>query len=148
MTSNQASNALPDHLAPGRHTIKLWLLLFGLAAAPFAWSLAELVLYGIASYTCRMKTSGEEQTLTFGGSWWLWVVFAVTLAIAIAGCTVAIANWRKTRSELSGSGRHQQQPEKGRSRFLAMCGLLTSIGFLIGFVFLLNTLVMAPLCGK
>jgi hypothetical protein len=148
MNANSTTNVSPEHPSPGRRQINGWWLLFGLVAAPFAWSLAELFSYGIVSYTCRMKTSGQDQTLSYGGSWWLWVVFIVCLAIAIAGSAVAIGNWRKTRREKGGSGHHLLELGEGRSRFIAMCSMLTSIGFLIGFVFLLNTMITAPLCVK
>lgn len=148
MNANHTSQVSPAHPAPARRDVKLSMLLFGLVGAPFSWFLAEMIEYGIASYTCRMKTSGEEQTLMHAGSVWMWIVLAITLAIAIAGCAVAIGNWRKTRGEKRGSGHHLLELGEGRSRFLAMCGLLTSIGFLVGFVFLFSELAVAPLCGK
>jgi hypothetical protein len=145
---NATSRSSPEHPSPGRHAVSQPMLWFGLLAAPLAWSLEELLSYGIASYVCRMKASGVEQTLTHGETPWFWVVLVSTLIIALAGSWVALANWRKTRGEKGGAGQHLLELGEGRSRFIAMASVLTSGGFLLAFVFMFLNLALAPLCGK
>ncbi len=147
MTASSTSSVSPDQPSR-RREIGPFRLAFGLLAAPLAWSADELFSYGAASQLCRMKASGSGQTLTVPDSPWLWGVVVVTLVIAVAGFVVAVGNWRKARDELAGSGRHLLEPGEGHSRFIAMCGVLTSSGFLIAFLFMLANLILAPLCGQ
>jgi hypothetical protein len=151
MTVRTGSSASPAHPSPARREVGPFRLLFGLLAAPLAWSADELFSYGVASRLCRMKAAGSTQGLTVADSPWFWILLAGTAAIAIAGFMVALGNWRRTRSEQSrspgGSGHHLLELGEGRSRFLSMCGMLVSGGFLIAFVFMLASLILAPLCG-
>lgn len=148
MTASSTSSASPEHPSQGRREIGPFRLAFGVLAAPLAWSADELFSYGAASHLCRMKASGGDQSLTVPGSPWFWGLLVVTLIIAVAGFVVALGNWRKTREEQTGSGHHLLELGEGRSRFVAMCGMLTSGGFLVAFVFMLANLILAPLCGK
>jgi len=137
MTASSTSSVLPEHPSQ-RRAVGPFRQVFGLLASPLAWSADELFSYGAASYLCRTKASGSGQPLTVPGSLWFWVLIAITLAIAVAGFVVAIGNWRRTREGLGDE----------RSRFVAMCGMLISGGFLIAFVFMLANLILAPLCGQ
>ncbi len=147
MTPNESFGS-PEHPSPARQALSLPLLWFGLLAAPFAWIVEELVSYGIASRVCDMQAAGDEQTLRNADSPWFWIVLGIALAIALAGGWVALHNWRKTRAEKDGSGRHLLELGEGRSRFLAMCSVLISAGFLVAFVFMFAGLALAPLCGR
>jgi hypothetical protein len=138
MTASSTSSVSPDRPSQRRRAVGPFRQAFGLLASPLAWSADELFSYGAASYLCRVKTSGSDQALTIPGSPWFWVLIVVTLAIAVAGFVVAIGNWRRT-SEVQGAD---------RSRFVALCGVLISGGFLVAFVFMLGNLALAPLCGK
>jgi hypothetical protein len=137
MTADTGSSAS----AIARREVGPFRLLFGLLAAPLAWSADELFSYGIASRLCRMRAAGSGQSLTVADSPWFWLLLAVTAVIALAGFAVALGNWRKTHGE-------QRESGDGRNRFLSMCGMLTSGGFLIAFLFMLANLVLAPLCGE
>jgi uncharacterized membrane protein YeiB len=148
MTASSTSSVSPDHPSQRRREVGPFRLAFGLLAAPLAWSADELFSYGAASLLCRMKASGSGQTLAVADSPWFLALIVVTLVIAVAGFVVALDNWRKTRGEQAGSGHHLPQLGEGRSRFAATCGLLTSGGFLVAFLFMLANLILAPLCGK
>lgn len=148
MTATSTSSISSDQPSQRRREIGPFRLAFGLLAAPLAWSADELFSYGAASYLCRMKASGSDQTLTVPDSPWFWALIVVTLAIAVAGFVVAVGNWRKTRDVQAGSGHQLPELGEGRSRFIAICSMLTSGGFLIAFLFMLANLALAPLCGK
>jgi hypothetical protein len=151
MTAQTGSSAFPQHPSPARREVGPFRLLFGLLAAPLAWWAEELFSYGVASRLCRMKAAGSGQSLTVADSPWFWILLAGTAVIALAGFLVALGNWRRTRGEQrreqSDGGHHLLELGEGRSRFLSMCGMLTSGGFLIAFLFMLANLVLAPLCG-
>jgi hypothetical protein len=148
MTVRTGSSTSPEHPSPARREVGPFRLLVGLLAAPLAWSTEELFSYGVASRLCRMKAAGSGQNLTVADSPWFWVLLVGTAVIALAGFMVALGNWRRTRGERRESGHHLLELGEGRSRFLSMCGALTSGGFLIAFLFMLANLVLAPLCGK
>jgi hypothetical protein len=148
MNAVQSPNLSRGHPPRWRDKIGVLLRLLGLVAAPLAWFSALLVMYGVASVTCRMKEARAGQEMAYAGSSWMWLVFFVTLVIAILGCVTAIRNWHKVRTEKTGAAFQPIEQDGGRRHFFAKCALLASVGFLAGFLFLLNNLVMAPLCGK
>jgi hypothetical protein len=148
MTASSTSSVPSDHPSQARREVGPFRLAFGLLAAPLAWSADELFSYGAASQLCRMKASGSDQTLAVADSPWFWGLIVVTLVIAVAGFAVALGNWRKTRDGQGSAGHHLLASGEGRSRFIAMCGVLTSGGFLVAFLFMLANLILAPLCGK
>lgn len=146
MSAPASSSASPQHPSPHRHAVRPGRLWFGLLAAPLAWLGEELLSYAIASHICA--ATGPDAQVTRAGSPWLWLVLLVALGVSLAGGWVALDNWRDTRGEKSGSGHHLLELGEGRTRFMAMCSLLTSGGFLFGFIFMLATLALAPLCAR
>ena len=77
----------------------------------------------------------------------LLIVELIAMAMAFAAAIVAYASWRSTRHEAEGEARHMFEAGEGRTRFLALWGLMTSIGFLVAIVFSLVGLFVVPLCG-
>jgi hypothetical protein len=69
-------------------------------------------------------------------------LWSILLAISVAGIVLAIVgglvawrSWRRTREERPGSAHHLLDRGDGRTRFMAMCGILTSVLFLVALVF-------------
>ena len=146
MANPQSSSASPPHPAPERHSVSRAALWFGLLAAPLAWAIDELVLYYVASHLCELKTHDLAGTLARGTSPWFIGVSVAALLVALAGVWVSYGSWHKSQREKGGSEAKLIEVGEGRTRFLAMCGLLTSVGFLIGFLFIFSQLWVAPLC--
>ncbi len=138
-----------SHPAPHRGRAEGSALAFGLAAAPLAWFAQLVIGYGIASHVCfpaDNPVTGLPPDLE--AIWWL--LFAVLVAaagFALAGAVTAYASWRATREEAAGEAHHMIEAGEGRTRFLALCGLMTSLGFLGAIVFSLVGLFTVPLCG-
>jgi hypothetical protein len=145
MTDSHVS-ASPEHPAHARHALGLSALWFGILAAPLAWSAEELISYFIASHLCKMKSSTGIVSVALTTSPWFSGLSFVTYVVAFAGLWVAISNWRKTREEHRGSGHHLLELGEGRTRFMAMCGLLASIAAVIGLLFITTQMIVAPLC--
>lgn len=135
------------HPAPARHDVSLLSLVFALLGAPVAWSLQLLVNYALASHACYPHETPLATPLWT--SLWPILLSVSVLAIAIGTVTAVIAwrNWQKVQHEHIGEEHHLLEVGEGRTRFLAMCGLLTSGMFLLALVFTTINLWLVPLCG-
>ena len=67
--------------------------------------------------------------------------------MAIIGGSVALRSWRKTFDERADSTHHLLDRGAGRTRFMAMAGMLTSALFLIALVFGTIALLLVTLSG-
>jgi hypothetical protein len=127
------------HPAPGRAHIALPALWFGLFAGPAAWSIQTLVNLPVASHSCYPALSPLDAPVTAVRG----IAFAVSvfaLAVCVAAAAVAFRSWMRLRGEhQEGSGRGSEhtpaaalaETGEGRTRFMALCGLLTSLIFLV-----------------
>jgi hypothetical protein len=120
---------MKSHPAPHRDRVALSALLFGLAAAPLAWQVQILV--GSAA-----APSAHKSTLL--------ALFALCLAAALTGGLVALRSWRLTFQELPGSAHDLVDGGEGRTRFMAMCGMLVSLLFFYALLFGLTALCLVP----
>jgi hypothetical protein len=111
-----------------------------------AWLGVQILDYGAASRFCGARSAEPSAQLVRAiEPWFLWLTGAAFL-IALAGCWVARRNWLRTRNEQSGSD--LQELNEARTRFMAMCGLLTSVSFSVAFLFTGAYMVVAPLCAR
>ncbi len=145
------------HPAPSRGSVGLGALWFGLAAGPAAWSVQTLVNLSVAAHGCFPALFPLDQP-QFGGV--RGVAFGVSVAalfVCIAAIVVATRTWVRTRGE------HQERsgeasahaPEsaaletgEGRTRFMALTGLLTSVTFLIVIAVHLITVMLVTPCAS
>ena len=148
--------ARTGHPAPARGRVSLSALWFGLFGAPAAWSVQTLVNYTVAAHGCypRLVPLASPVTGALRG-----IVFGVSLAMLVVGGAatgVAWRTWRATREEHQGSSgradRHDMRTAlletgEGRTRFMALAGVLTSLTFVI--VSLAHTAVvfLVPPCA-
>jgi len=134
------------HPAPARNEATLWSLCFSLAAPPLAWSLQSIAGYGLSSEACYPGDTPRTVPV-FAGLWELLLgINGVALVVGVVGMTIAYRNWRATRGETGGDTPHLIERGEGRTRFLAMCGLLLGAGFIVATVFTSVTLLISPLC--
>lgn len=149
MADAPAHIATIPHPAPHRDRVALAELAFALAAPPLAWAIQLVVGYGVASHVCF---SGSAPNVSASFAWGraiplLLAVELVASLIAVSGAAVALRLWRATREEVEGGAEEMVEAGKGRTRFLALWGLMTSVGFLGAIMFSLIGLLVVPLCG-
>ena len=77
----------------------------------------------------------------------LWSIDMIAIAIGIAAGLVAWRNWHRTRGEAAGSAHTMIEACEGRTRFLALCGLLASGGFVLALGFATIGLLVVPVCA-
>lgn len=120
---------------------------FGILGAPVAWSLQQLINPPIFAHGCF------PHDLPLGESLWSNVRGVTTMVevIAVVACAaagwVSWLNWRRSREEKPGSGHHLIEAGDGRTRFMAMVGLICSGLFLIAVLFATAMPYMVPLCS-
>jgi hypothetical protein len=115
----------------------LW---FGFLAGPFGWTVQTLVDSAVTSHGCFPALSPLSTPVIGGLRGMLFVVSVGAIVLCVAGAAVAWRDWTRTREEhhdQSGTaGRHDQptallETGEGRTRFMALSGVLTSLTFLI-----------------
>ncbi|HLX30507.1 MAG TPA: hypothetical protein VKV24_18660 [Casimicrobiaceae bacterium] len=146
MAQNASADSQSEHPSPGRHKVALATLVFGAAAAPLAWNLHLLISVGFTSHACF---PGREPLGApfISGIWW--IPFGIGIAgivIGIVSALVALHAWRKTRTERPGRAHELMSSGDGRTRFVAMCGILTSGLFIVALIFAMLAVFLAPIC--
>ena len=136
------------HPAQQRDRVGLSAQWFGIAAAPFAWTLQQIFSSALAGYACYPHADPRISPVWNGLLPVLFTISAAAFAIAFSGGAVAWSAWRQTRSERPGSAHHLMETGDGRTRFMAMCGMLTSTVFVIALAFGAAALSVVPLCGR
>jgi uncharacterized membrane protein len=138
MHASHPGSALP--VSSGR----LW---FGIVAAPAAWALAELVGYVLVAQGCAWSHSGAAHYATPPAFTAFVGLTILCLLLAIAGLTIARANWR--RLGRSSATRGATEPAAiGRARFLACSGMLAGALFLLGLVLMAILPLLLQSCNE
>jgi len=144
--SSAAAAAAAGHPAPERERASLGALWFGFFGAPAAWTVQVLVNLALASHACFPALFPLAAPVTGGLRVITFAVSLVAVAVGTAATVVAWRTWRRTRGEhqhASGRGREHApgsallETGEGRTRFMALAGVLTSVTFLL--VSILNT---------
>jgi hypothetical protein len=134
------------HPAPERDRVGLGSLSFSLAAPPLAWSIQSIAGYSISSEACYPGDTPLIAPL-FSGLWPLVLTInGAALLIGVLGFSIAYRNWCATRREIGGGAAQLIERGEGRTRFLAMCGLLVGAGFVVATLFTSVSLFIAPVC--
>jgi len=129
----------------------LW---FGLYGGPLAWTVQTLVNLPVAAHGCFPRLEPLSSP-TIGGLRAVVVgVSIVALAVCVAATAVAFRSWARTREEhqsSAGSARAHApanalaETGEGRTRFMALAGLLTSATFLVvSLVHLASIFLVSP----
>jgi hypothetical protein len=149
MASDFATSGLPDHPSPHRGHVATASSVFVQLGGPLAWAAQFTVGYGLASHACfphaaplnHLLHGWEHIAVT------LLAINAVALLVAASAAAVSWRNWRVTRAEHHGHYGQLLEIGEGRSRFLAVCGMMTSLGFLAAIAFNTLTLLTVPPCS-
>jgi hypothetical protein len=119
-------------------------LAFGLFAAPIGWALHLLVNYSIAGQNCVGAVAASANARG-AYSVILLIDLAAVILTVVAGL-VAYDLWKKTKEEKVGDTHRLVQTGEGRTRFLALCGILTSTLFGLAVIVDVLGIVVGPTC--
>jgi len=135
------------HPSPHRDRVGIGALAFGLVGGPFAWSVQVLVNSALSSYSCFPKDVPLQAPTWAGLEPTLLAIELAALVVCIVAAIVAWRSWRRSSAERPGSAHHLVESGDGRTRFLAMAGLMTSVLFFVAILFAMINLATVPLCG-
>jgi hypothetical protein len=145
------------HPAPARGNVALWTLWFGFLGAPLGWSLQALANTAVASHGCYPGLYPLSSPTTGGMRGILFVISLVAIVAGVAALVVSLSTWRRTNDEHqeksgAGSRSHNQstaalETGEGRTRFMALSGVLTSIVFLIVIIAHTAAVFVVSPCG-
>jgi len=114
---SEAEAGLSHHPAPARGDVPLAALAIGLVGGPTAWFVQ----------TCAGSSlSGPHGNATAAG-----IVVAASVLVALLCAAIAWRAYRRTAAEQHGDHSHLLEVGTGRTRFLALWGLMFSVGFAI-----------------
>lgn len=134
------------HPSPHRGRVGVARLTIGLMAAPVAWSLQLLLNASFAEWSCYPHDV-PLVTPEWGGLHAALAAFnIVTLLVSLAGGVVAWTIWRSSGSERPGSAHALVASGDGRTRFMAMAGMMTSALFAVAIVLAMVNLSLSA-CG-
>lgn len=140
------------HPAPHRARARPMYLLAGLIAAPLAWIVQICTCEALASQACfPMRHPLSEPAL---GSLLhlIAAVSGVCFVVSSAGMAAAWASWRTTRRERAadaGNGaRGLLDAGEGRTRFLALVGVMGSSVFMLGLLLTAMAAFVVSPCAK
>lgn len=140
--------SLSHHPAPHRERVTVRQLAFGIAGGPVGWFLEFNAGYALASWPCF--PGDHPLRLPMDGYTWsgpaMVVVLIAGVLIGLAALWVSWGNWQKTRDEQHGGRGHLMQAGTGRTRFLAMWGVLFGAGFAVTSLVTGIAFIVLPRC--
>ncbi|HEY5061701.1 MAG TPA: hypothetical protein VII52_09215 [Gemmatimonadaceae bacterium] len=155
MTTDASTQPRASHPAPARDRAAvgaLWFALFGGAAA---WAIQTIANLALASHGCFPHMIPLAAPATPGLRGIVFVISLASVAVSAAAILVALRNWRRTRHEhQQRDGRSQghapsaalAETGEGRTRFMAMSGVLASVTFLVASVAQLAVVFLVSPC--
>jgi hypothetical protein len=137
-------HGMSHHPAPHRDRVAVWETMLGLAGGPLAWIVQLVAGYAIVVAPCY---TGPDRDAAGQASLWVVALYLFCLALALAGGLVSLIVYRRTRGETEHSEDALVEGGHGRTRFLALWGMLLGFGF--AGVILVNgvALVGVPACA-
>jgi hypothetical protein len=146
---NPPEQALSHHPAPHRDRVPIWESVFGVLGGPLAWFVQFTVGYALASWPCFPADQRMPQPIEGYG----WSTSAMVVAL-VAAVLVAVAafwvSWRtlqRTRDEGRGDHTHLMEVGTGRTRFLALWGVLLGGGFAVATLVTAVAFIIVPRCA-
>ena len=141
--------SLQDHPAPHRDRVSGAKVLFGLLGSPVAWFLQLNAGFALASSPCF---ANYQRLLAPPGNlgWTHAAMVAALVAATIAALAAYLVSWRtfeRTRDEKAGDHQHLMETGAGRTRFLALWGMILSAGFAVATLVTGVAFIVLPRCA-
>lgn len=141
--------AFSHHPAPQRDRVDLYESLFGVIGGPVAWFIQLCAGYALATWPCFPNS--ERAVTPLPGYEWTWpamiALLVIGVLIALAAFLVSWRVLRRTRDEMKGDHRALMEIGAGRTRFLALWGVLLGGGFALATIVSAAAFIVLPRCA-
>jgi hypothetical protein len=145
--AHDASIGSAAHPAPYRDRTTLWELTFAVLAPPLAWSIHLVLNYAFASHSCFPDGTPQAAPSLRALRVLLLAVDGASLLISAIAVLIAYRAWQVSAQEMADIAPPLVETGEGRTRFLAVWGLLIGIGFFVAVLFDFVGLWILPPCG-
>jgi len=135
------------HPSPHRAKVGAFPIWFAIVAAPLAWNLQLLFNVALVAHGCYPHDEPRSEPLWNHLATATTAIEAIAMAVCVVAGLVAWRNWRRTREEAAGSAHHLIEGGDGRTRFMAMSGMLTSGIVLVASIYAILSHLTVPWCG-
>jgi hypothetical protein len=146
---NAAAQGENPHPAPQAHRVGSLESLFGILGGPLAWYLQLCAGYALASQPCFR--AGVRMTAPLRAAQWTWPAMILSMVAAVAVALLALLiSWhafRRTRPEAQGAAAHLSDMGSGRTRFLALWGVLLGAAFATATAISAAAFITLPRCA-
>jgi hypothetical protein len=140
---------LSHHPAPHADRVKLHESFYALFGGPIAWFLQLCGGYALASQPCFIE--GTRAAAPLVSASWTWPAMIALMVTAVLVSLIALfVSWRaftRTRNEAQGDQHHLMETGAGRTRFLALWGMVLGSGFAIATAFTAVGFMTLPRCA-
>jgi hypothetical protein len=137
------------HPAPQAQRVTLPEIIFGVLGGPLAWYLQLCAGYALASQPCFRD--GLRMTAPLMGAQWTWHAMILTSIAAVGVALLAfLVSWRafqRTQAEASGGAAHLSEVGSGRTRFLALWGVILGAAFASATAITVVAFITLPRCA-
>lgn len=136
------------HPSPHRDRVDHRWLFAALASGPAGWIVQLVFGYGVAGQACELRRmAGAPGGPAFAGEPVLLIAVDLAgLAVVVAGGIFCRWAWNRVGNEKPGGPEAALAIGDGRTRFLAVCGMLSAVGFTIAVVFNTVEPLLVPAC--
>ncbi len=142
-------SALGLHPAPQRARVSPVIAAFGVIGGPVAWFIEICGGYSLATAPCYSQA--QRGLAPLDGLSWTWpamiTLLLMCVLVALAAFIVSARTFARTRSEGGGDHRHLMEVGAGRTRFLALWGMLLGAGFAVATALTAVAFVVLPRCA-
>jgi hypothetical protein len=146
---NTDSYHIDEDPAPHAHHVTPLATLFGLFGGPSAWFVQLCGGYALATEPCFL--GGVWLVEPAGRLEWTWPAMIALMVAAVTAAVVAFMfSWgayMRTQHEVLGDERHLTETEAGRTRFLALWGMVLGMGFALATAITAVAFITLPRCA-
>jgi hypothetical protein len=122
---------------------------FALFGGPLAWFIQLNVGFALASQPCF--SGGERTVVPHFTPDWTWAsmigVTVIACAVALLAALISLRVYSRTEGEAAGDHRHMLEVGSGRTRFLALWGVLLAAGAALAIALTAVAFFVLPRCA-
>jgi hypothetical protein len=146
---NSTLQGMGQQPAAHANRVRLRKNLFGLFGGPLAWYLQLCAGYALASEPCFR--GGDRLTAPLPALQWTWLgmilAMGAAVLIALVSLWVSFRAYRRTSDETPGNSGYVIETGAGRTRFLALWGILLASGFALATAMTAVAFITLPRCA-